>query len=514
MQLAIDESRVAHCRELAGRITAPLLAQIERRSTDSVERTVLRLWGADGLWGDEVPVPNAAVTRLREAGLLGCGAARAVAALADRTGRPVQELCEGLAGGELAPPSRDALLEPHVAQTARRLSEQALARVAEARTRRLALIERHPPPADRPWLYVIVATGNIHHDIEQAVSAAESGADCIAVIRSTAQSLLDFVPHGATTEGFGGTYATRENFRLMRAALDAASETLGRYVRLVNYASGLCMPEIAALAAVERLDMLLNDSMYGIIFRDINPLRTFVDQHFSRRICAEARIIINTGEDNYLTTADAVEAAHTVLASQFINESFAHAAGLSEALMGLGHAFEIDPALPDGFLMELAQAQLIRQVFPKAPIKFMPPTKHMTGDVFLGYRLDAMFDLASVMTGQTIHLCGILTEALHTPLLQDRMLALEGARYIMTTAAGLGRELDAKPGGRLAARAAEVLAKAENLLADIARIGLLEALARGLFADIKRRPDGGKGGEGCFEREPEYLNPFEELLGR
>jgi hypothetical protein len=34
---------------------------------------------------------------------------------------------------------------------------------------------------------------------------------------------------------------------------------------------------------MERLDMMLNDSMYGILFRDINPMqRTFVDQRFSR----------------------------------------------------------------------------------------------------------------------------------------------------------------------------------------------------------------------------------------
>jgi len=30
------------------------------------------------------------------------------------------------------------------------------------------------------------------------------GADIIAVIRSTAQSLLDYIPYGPTTEGFGG----------------------------------------------------------------------------------------------------------------------------------------------------------------------------------------------------------------------------------------------------------------------------------------------------------------------
>ena len=129
------------------------------------------------------------------------------------------------------------------------------------------------------------------------------------MIRSTGQSLLDFVPEGATREGYAGTYATQENFRLMRAALDDVSKELGRYVRLTNYASGLCMPEIATLAGLERLDMMLNDSMYGILFRDINPIRTFVDQRFSRQVHARAGIIINTGEDNYLTTADAVDAA-------------------------------------------------------------------------------------------------------------------------------------------------------------------------------------------------------------
>src|SRR5207245_2706127 len=115
-----------------------------------------------------------------------------------------------------------------------------------------------------------------------------AGAQIIAVIRSTGQSLLDYVPEGITTEGFGGTYATQANFALMRAALDETSERLGRYVMLTNYASGLCMPEIAALGALERLDMLLNDSMYGILFRDINMQRTFVDQHFSRMLNARA----------------------------------------------------------------------------------------------------------------------------------------------------------------------------------------------------------------------------------
>src|SRR5207302_933174 len=233
-----------------------------------------------------------------------------------------------------------------------------------------------------PWKYVIVATGNIHDDVEQARAAAQQGADVIAVIRSTAQSLLDYVPDGATTEGYGGTYATQENFRIMREALDAESRKLSRYLHLTNYSSGLCMAEIAFCAAYERLDMLLNDAMYGILFRDINMRRTFIDQYFSRRICALAKIIINTGEDNYITTADAYEAAHTVIASQFINESFAKRAGLQDWQLGLGHSYEIDPTRPETLLLELSQAMLIRRCFPKAPLKYMPPTKHKQTDIF------------------------------------------------------------------------------------------------------------------------------------
>jgi beta-lysine 5,6-aminomutase alpha subunit len=394
-------------------------------------------------------------------------------------------------------------LRPHV--------ERALAHLRRRREERSGKLALHPqmPP---PLLYVIVASGNIYEDRTAAVAAAEAGAQIIAVIRSTGQSLLDFVPFGPTTEGFGGTYATQANFRIMRAALDEVSEKLGRYVMLTNYASGLCMPEIASMAALERLDMLLNDSMYGILFRDINMKRTFVDQHFSRMLNAYSGIIINTGEDNYLTTADAVDQAPAVLASQFINEEFAHRAGMPDPQIGLGDAYEISPDLEDGFLFQVAQAQLTRQIFPDAPLKYMPPTKHMTGDIFKGHLIDALFNLTSVMTSQTIHLCGMLTEAIHTPFLGDRVLALDNAHYIMNTARHFGDEISFKPDGRIERRAQDVLAGCEALLDRVGGMGLMHAIDAALFADVKRSPDGGRGFDGVFERAPDYFNPFEDAL--
>ncbi len=510
MDLRIDSGLVDDARRLASAIVDPVSAFIERHSTVSVERAVLRLLGLAGAGSDGVPYANRFVDALPPAVRIR-GAAASLGALVAESGLDPAEIAAlgaplWLEAAERVPEAAArAALGPYV--------EEGLRRIDASRAERERLMARLPqgPP---PLLYVIVASGNIFEDRSAAVAAAEAGAQIIAVIRSTGQSLLDFVPEGTTTEGFGGTYATQANFALMREALDGVSERLGRYVMLTNYASGLCMPEIAVLAALERLDMLLNDSMYGILFRDINMKRTFVDQHFSRMLNARAGIVINTGEDNYLTTADAVEQAPAVLASQFINEEFARRAGLPEAQIGLGDAYEIDPDLEDGMLFAIAQAQLARQIFPNAPLKYMPPTKHMSGDIFKGHVIDALFNLTSVMTRQTIHLCGILTEGVHTPFLGDRALALENARYVMGTARHLGDEIEFKRGGIVERRANDVLRAAHALLGEIGRRGLMASIEDGRFADVKRSPSGGRGFDGVFERGARYWNPFEEALSR
>ncbi len=510
-KLGLSQDKISEARELAARICEPVLKFVDGHTSVTVERATLRLAGADDADADGVPVPNLVVDQARDR--LSDGAFMLYAGALARTGDSPEKLnrkiAEGLRLSDLPPAD-----EASVARKADELVRRAEARVRANREHRAGRQAEWKDRNHRPLLYLIVATGNIYEDVKQAVAAAEQGADVIAVIRTTAQSLLDYVPYGPTTEGFGGTYATQENFRIMRAALDEVSARHRRYILLTNYASGLCMPEIAAMGALERLDMMLNDSMYGILFRDINMYRTFVDQKFSRMLDAWAGIIINTGEDNYLTTSDAYEKAYTVLASQFLNERFAYAAGLPARLMGLGHAFEMDPAIKDGFLYELAQAQMAREIFPEHPLKYMPPTKFMSGDVFKGLAMDTMFNFVSKATDQGIHLLGMLTEAIHTPFMMDRYLAVDNARYVMNNMASFYDEVEFREGGIVRTRAAEVLDKTLEFLRQTEATGLFDAIAEGHFADVKRPKDGGKGLEGLVKKGPRYWNPFEEHLTR
>ncbi len=518
--LELDPAVVRRARRLARTAGRPVVDLARHHTTVSVERATLRLAGLSGADHENLPWVNHLVDAVRAEVGLEHGVTTPVWDALRRGEAPdLTTLAQKASAGAVSfriPTGRDAT-------AARRASRTAVARgirtVDRQRAARERLIRRHGDAPRTPWIYLIVATGDIHEDIPQAQQAAREGADVIAVIRSTGQSLLDFVPEGATREGYAGTYATQENFRLMRAALDESSKELGRYVRLTNYASGLCMPEIAALAGLERLDMMLNDSMYGILFRDINPIRTFVDQRFSRQVHARAGIIINTGEDNYLTTADALEAAHTVTVSQLLNEYFAKEAGLQDWQLGLGHAFEINPEIPDSFRLELAHALLARRLFPKAPLKWMPPTKHMTGDVFRGYLLDGFFNLVGALTGQSILLVGMMTEAVVTPWLSDRDLALQNVRYVLDAAGGLTEDFHPPRDGFIQTRARQVLSEAVELLEAIVSDSdsagdppLLSAIADGTFGSMKRPPTKGKGLDGVVAKADGYDNPATTLL--
>ncbi|QVK19102.1 lysine 5,6-aminomutase subunit alpha [Mycoplasmatota bacterium] len=510
-KLNLDWNVVNEARIHAKNIAQNVQEFIDKHTTVSVERTICRLVGIDGVNDLDVALPNVVVDHIKDRGNIGLGVCYYIGNAMIETGLSPQDIAEKIASDELditKLPKNDIFdirlaLQPIV--------EKYLDFIKSNNVYRKQQFKKYGIKKG-PELYVIVATGNIYEDVTQAVAAAKQGADIIAVIRSTGQSLLDYVPYGATTEGFGGTYATQENFKIMRKALDEVGEELGRYIKLVNYASGLCMPEISAMGALERLDVMLNDSLYGILFRDINMKRTFVDQYFSRVINSYAGIIINTGEDNYLTTSDAIEEAHTVLASQFINEQFALLAHLPEELQGLGHAFEINPDVENGFLYEVAQAQMAREIFPNAPLKYMPPTKFMTGNVFRGHVQDALFNMTTIMTNQKIHLLGMMTEAIHTPFMSDRALAIENAQYIFTTMKDISEEIEFKKGGIIENRAKEVLNNANNLLSKIEKMGIFETLEKGIFAGIKRPQNGGKGLENVFKKENAYFNLVLDLM--
>lgn len=510
-KLGIDAGMLRDCREAASQVAGGVMQRIAGKTTVSVERTVTRLLGVDGVNDLEVPLPNALVENVHEHGQLGKGITYWLGNAMLQSGRSPQQVAEAVGAGELdlieLPLAPQAAISEHVQSAcAQRMGEIAL-RMRERRELRERLGESPPP-----LRYVLTATGDVYEDVVHARAVAQAGGDIVAVIRSTAQSLLDYVPYGPTTEGYGGTFATQANFRIMREALDDWSQRNGRYVRLSSFCSGLCMSEIAVMGAIEGFDNMVNDALYGILYRDINVVRGLIDQRVSRMINGYFGVVINTGEDNYLRTADGIQAAPSVTASQFINYELAKACGLPDSQIAVGGAFEIEPRVQNSLLYEWAQAQLTRELFPNCPVKFMPPTRHMDGNLFRTHASDSLFNLVTIATGQGIQTIGVPTEGIFTPHVHDRVIGLENVNYTFDAARDLGEEIEFKRGGIIQARAQEVLAGAHQLLEHVAEVGLLQAIEEATFGDVSRKINDGRGIDGIVQTETGYLNPCVDLM--
>ncbi|HUB75365.1 MAG TPA: lysine 5,6-aminomutase subunit alpha [Solirubrobacteraceae bacterium] len=516
-KLDLDPGVVAACRHAAGQIAEQASERIAGHTTVSVERSVARLLGVDGANELEAPLPNVLVDHVHDGGGLARGVAHWIGNAMLQTGRSPQQIAEAVDAGELDLCALEAAEEAAVRERVGEACAQALREISRRFEERRAMRERLGEAAT-PLRYVLTATGDVYEDVVHAKAVAEAGGDIVAVIRSTAQSLLDYVPYGPTTEGYGGTFATQANFKIMREAMDEWSERHGRYVRLSSFCSGLCMSEIAVMGAFEGFDNMVNDALYGILYRDINVLRGLIDQRVSRMVNGYFGVVINTGEDNYLRTADAIEAAPSVTASQFVNYELARTSGVPDAQIALGDAFEIDVPVTNGLLYEWAQAQLTRELFPDCPVKYMPPTRHMDGNLFRTHAADTLFNLVTVATGQGIQTIGVPTEGIFTPHIHDRVLGLQNVDYVFNAAKDLGEEIEFKRGGIVQTRARLVLDGAREILERIAEEGLFAAIAQGTFGDVSRREDEGRGIDGIVavasssQGEEGYFNPVVEQM--
>ncbi|MFV0425367.1 MAG: lysine 5,6-aminomutase subunit alpha TIM-barrel domain-containing protein, partial [Bacilli bacterium] len=156
--------------------------------------------------------------------------------------------------------------------------------------------------------------------------------------------------------------------------------------------------------------------------------------------------------------------------------------------------------------------QMARQIFPKAPLKYMPPTKYMTGNIFKGHVQDALFNMTTIMTNQKIHLLGMLSEAVHTPFINERSLSIENAQYIFTAMKDFASQIEIKEDSLMQRRVNTVVDEAVEMLANIKDEGIFKTIETGKFAGVKRPFTGGKGLEGVFEKTDIYYNMVAEEM--
>ena len=100
-KLNLDPKVVDSARAHAAHIAHDMQEFIDRHTTVSTERTILRLLGVDGVDDVDNPLPNVVVDQIKEAGALPTGVAYLIGNAVVQTGKTPQEIAEEMSAGKL-----------------------------------------------------------------------------------------------------------------------------------------------------------------------------------------------------------------------------------------------------------------------------------------------------------------------------------------------------------------------------------------------------------------------------
>ena len=160
-KLNLDFKLVEQARAHASHVADETQRFIDERTTSTVERTICRLLGIDGVDSADVPLPNVVVEHLMDKGALPQGAAFWIGNAMVETGKDPQAIAEDIAAGKLDLTSLPAHSEADIHAALAPIVEKSLSKIAARRKRREDFIAAHGGEKVGPWLYLIVATGNI-----------------------------------------------------------------------------------------------------------------------------------------------------------------------------------------------------------------------------------------------------------------------------------------------------------------------------------------------------------------
>ncbi|MEO7980747.1 MAG: lysine 5,6-aminomutase subunit alpha, partial [Sporichthyaceae bacterium] len=171
-KLDLDPATVRRARSLARTAGAPIVRLARTHTTVSVERAVLRLAGVSGADPDGIPWVNRLVDEVREQVGLEHGVALPVWDALRRSGeKDVTTLAQRAATGGVRFEVPEAAAADRAATASTRSVRRGVTAIDRRRTERERLVARIGDAPSKPWIYLIVATGDIYEDIPQAQAA-------------------------------------------------------------------------------------------------------------------------------------------------------------------------------------------------------------------------------------------------------------------------------------------------------------------------------------------------------
>jgi D-ornithine 4,5-aminomutase subunit beta len=368
-----------------------------------------------------------------------------------------------------------------------------------------------------------IASGRFEDDIRRMRMAAWHGADHIMVIRTLGQSHIDGLMEG-TPEGIGGIPITRKQLRATRKALDVIEDEVGRPINLHSYVSGVAGPEIAVLFAEEGVNGAHQDPQYNVLYRGINPVRSFVDAAVAKKLMAWSGMLQIDGAHNANASARVSwKVMPELLVQHGINCLYSVKAGMKKENIALSTVPPTAAPTPT-MRINLPYAVAIRELFKGYRFRAQMNTKYIESDLFDATRMHMIDVFISRLTGADLQSTITPDEGRNVPWHINSIRGVETAKHALIALDGINEyvKIDKQ---KINDKVRELKMRAILMLEEIIKVGgYFEAVEEGFFVDngyypermgdgIKRKKDGEIAAGTVVPRDKEYMAPVCEHFG-
>jgi len=362
-----------------------------------------------------------------------------------------------------------------------------------------------------------IASGRFEEDIRRMRMAAWHGADHIMVIRTLGQSHIDSLIEG-TPEGIGGIPITRKQLRASRKACDLIEDEVGRPINFHSYVSGVAGPEIAVLFAEEGVNAAHQDPQYNVLYRGINPIRSFVDAAVAKHIMAEEGMLQIDGAHNANASAKkAWNVMPELLVQHGINSLYSVKAGMKKENIALSTVPPTTVPSPE-FRMNLIYAMTLREVFKDYKFRAQMNTRYIESDLFDATRVHVLNTVLSKLTSADIQSTITPDEGRNVPWHINSIRGVETAKHTMVSLDDIKEYVQINE-EKVRPQIRDLKMRAILMLEEmIEKGGYFEAVEDGMFVDngyyperqgdgIARPKDGGIGAGSVVPRDEDYMAP-------
>lgn len=353
--------------------------------------------------------------------------------------------------------------------------------------------------------------------------AAWHGADHIMVIRTLGQSHFDGLIEGSP-EGIGGIPITRKEIRASRKALDIIEEEVGRPINFHSYVSGIAGPEVAVLFAEEGVNGAHQDPQYNVLYRGINPIRSFVDAAVAKKIMASADMLQIDGAHNANASSRvAWKVMPELLVQHSINCTFSVKSGMKRELIALSTVPPMTVPSPE-FRLNFIYALAVRELFRDFKFRAQMNTRYIESDLIDATRIHVLDTMLTRLTGSDIQSTITPDEGRNVPWHVNSIRGVETAKHTLVALDGMKEYVQTNEEA-VREKIRDLQIRSIMYMEEILDIGgYFEAVQKGYFVDsgfypervgdgIARDKDGEIGAGTVIAREEDYFAPVSNHFG-